>query len=294
MSSSEFCESKRKILSIMFYLEQKVLPGILDVRSSFTDQVPTFDEPYHILESCGITRPVYDPEVVRELKSCLVLLGSSHVQATKPVVESASVQATESVESASVQATKPVVESASVQATEPVVESASVQAIVESVSVQPIVKSDHVKANKYKRPYTSIELNTNNPNANKKIKQNCRQKVQFVPIKNYLVVYIKEYNRIHPTIHHYLYNKKQELFEFCTKCRGSYVEKNMVLKVNPRLTLSISEIQEYYDNFEKRKGLIRYIKYLMALREYENVVYIHINFKSFYGCMEIVIQKFKK
>ena len=308
LPASEFYETKREILNIMFYFDNKLLPDIIKLRANFTDKVPIFEEQYHILESFGLIRSICDHTISHELTSSFKLLESAAcVQVTGPVYESAAcVQLTGPVveSTACVQVTGPVVESAAcVQVTGPVVESAAcVQVtgpVVESAAcVQvtgPVVESAAcVQENKSKRPFALIESNSNNPNVYKKCKEEGGQTVQFVAIKNSLGDYITEYNRIHPTIHHYLFGKKKELFDFCTKCRGVYDGKDLIVKIYPRFTLSISEIQEYYDNFEKRKALVRYIKSLMALREYENIVYIHINFKIIYGCMEIVIQKFRR
>jgi hypothetical protein len=252
LPSSEFDDTKRKISNIMFHIEDKLLPDILDVRSNFTDKVPTFEEQHHILESFGITTPISDPKVVHELTTCLELLESTCVQTTEPIVEKARSKATESV-----------------------VESAIVQAI------NPKRKFD-----------ASIELG--NTTYLKRNKNECTQKVTFVPIKKYLGEYITQYTRIHPTIHHYLYSKKKELLDFCNKCRGPFDGKSMVIEITPRMSLPISKILEYHDNSDLQKGLKRYIKFLMTLREYENVVYIHINFKSFNGCMHIMIRQFWK
>jgi hypothetical protein len=264
LPDSEFYETKKKIFNILLYFNNKLFPDILEIRASFTDKVPRFEEQYHILESFGITSPIFDSNVLHELKSCHLLLESARLQAVEPIVESTIIQAVE-----------------------PIVEKTIIQA------VEPIVEKTIIQANKTKRNFSLIDLYSNKPTYNKKIK-NYTPIVHYVQVKNDLGEYITEYNRIHTTIHHYLYSKKQNLFEFCSKCRVPHFEKNMVLKIKPGMSLSLSEIQEHYDNNYIKKGLIRYIKHLMVLREYENVVYIHINFKSFYGCMEIVIQKFRK
>jgi len=248
------CKAGSDLLKIMSYLDSKILPKISKLKKSLT-----VSKKQQIRESFGIKEPICDPKIEHELESCHKLLESVRMQAAKPV------------------------ESACVKVAEPAIESIHV------------LSADYVVgAIKPKRSFEMVEPNYNVMHDFKKNRLECSAAVQLTSIKDQLGGYIINHTRIHPAIYPYFMSKRDAFNRCCSKCRESNYTGRMVVRIDPRESLSYSEIQEIYYNDEKREDLIRFIKYLMRLRENENVVFISVSLHRLFSCMEIVIQKFRK